>query len=100
MGVAIVGGLILGVFGFDFLVQEAHRPSQKQIAAANSYLAAQGKDYTLSDCKIPLSGDVATMNCRAETESGRTVRLSFGFTPEGTVAVVCQIGTEGCDGQG
>ena len=92
--------MTLGVYGFDLLVQRAHRPSEERINAAKSYLAAEGKDYRLSDCTIPLTGDDTLMNCRAETAAGRTIRLSFGFTPEGSVAVVCQIGTEGCDERG
>ena len=71
---------------------------QARIDAAEAYVAAAGKDYALDDCKIPLNGDELTMNCDAATEAGRTIRLSFGFTPEGTVAVMCEIGTEGCDG--
>ena len=96
---AAATGLLLGVLGFDRIVQRTHTPSESRIEAAHAFLASQGKkDYRLRDCRIPLSGDEMTMNCRADTPTGRTRHLSFGFTPEGTVAVVCEIGTEGCDG--
>ena len=96
---AAATGLLLGVLGFDRIVQRTHTPSQSRIEVARAFLASQGKnDYRLRDCRIPLSGDEMTMNCRADTPTGRTRHLSFGFTPEGTVAVVCEIGTEGCDG--
>ena len=97
-GLAAFAAVVLGVLGFDILVQEAHTPSEARIDAAEKYVAAAGKDYELGDCKIPLSGDELAMNCDAETASGRSIVLSFGFTPEGTVAVMCEVGTEGCDG--
>ena len=91
--------MALGVYGFDVLVQRSYRAPDHRVEAAKAHLAGQGKDYRLSDCKLPLSGDEWQMNCRAKTQTGRTLYLSFAFTPEGTVAVVCEIGTEGCSGQ-
>ena len=81
------------------LVQRGHRAPEHRVQAAKVYLAAQGQHYELSECRIPGSGDEWQMNCHADTPSGRRLYLSFAFTPEGTVAVVCEIGTEGCSGQ-
>ena len=97
-GLAALAAVLLGVVGFDLLVQRAHTPSQARLDAAEAYVATAGKDYRLDDCKIPLSGDELTMNCDAATAAGRPIELSFGFRPDGTVAVMCEIGTEGCDG--
>jgi hypothetical protein len=93
---AAAAAVLLGIFGLNLVFQKSYSADSDRVDKAETYLRAEGKDYSLSACELPVDGDGSVIRCRAKTPAGRTLRLRVDFTPAGEVAGTCVLATRGC----